>query len=84
MKTNEINETVSGYASMGIRSYTRTELAMMYMPDLAKSTALKNFNIWLKKSENLQEKLIKSGATKFTRRYTPYQVKLIFEEFERP
>lgn len=66
------------------RSFTRTELAMMYMPYLSKSSALKNFNAWLKLNQQLQADLLEAGATERTRRYTPKQVKIIFAAFDIP
>ncbi|NDV58944.1 DUF4248 domain-containing protein [Bacteroides sp. 519] len=69
---------------LGIRSFTRSELAMMYMPNLSKATALKNFNNWIKLNKKLQADLLLAGASENTRRYTPKQVKVIFEAFDAP
>lgn len=84
MKTEDNKDLNENNYVMFIRSYTRTELAMMYMPYLSKSCALKNFNNWLKINKNLWDKLVESGVTERTRRYTPRQVKLIFDAFDMP
>ncbi|NDV63691.1 DUF4248 domain-containing protein [Bacteroides sp. 224] len=84
METKEIRKQAMANLKKGIRSFTRTELAAMYLPHLSKSVALKHFNLWLKTNNELQEKLSESGATDRTRRFSPQQVQYIFDTFEEP
>ncbi|NDV59040.1 DUF4248 domain-containing protein [Bacteroides sp. 519] len=69
---------------MNNRSYSRTEIATMYMPCLSSRTALRHFNIWLNQNQRLQQKLKDLGANETTRMYTPKQIEAIFEEFGTP
>ena len=62
-----------------IRAYGKSELAMMYFPDLTKETAMKKFRFWLSLNPRL-----KKLVSKKIRSYTPKQVRLIIEEFGEP
>lgn len=62
-----------------IRAYGKSELAMMYFPDLTKETAMKKFRFWLSLNPRL-----KKLVSKKIRSYTPKQVRLITEEFGEP
>lgn len=62
-----------------IRAYGKSELAMMYFPDLTKETAMKKLRFWLSINPRLK-KLI----SKKIRSYTPKQVRLIVEELGEP
>ena len=66
------------------RSYTKDELAQMYLPGNARITAVRKFNAWLKKSPQLQEQLQHSGADLYTRVYTTAQVRKIIDHLGEP
>ena len=56
-----------------IRAYGKSELAMMYFPDLSKETAMKKLRFWL--SVNINRNF---------RNFTPKEVRLIIEEIGEP
>ena len=62
-----------------IRAYGKSELAMIYFPDLTKETAMRKLRLWLSINPRLK-KLI----SKKIRSYTPKQVRLIAEELGEP
>ena len=62
-----------------IRSYGKSELAMMYFPELSKESALKKFRFWLSLNPRLR-----SLISKQIRSYTPKQVRLIVREIGEP
>lgn len=78
MKENEMKPGF--YPGLGIRSYSRSELAVKYMPQLSRKRALMRFNEWLALNKNLQKRLSETGANDSTRWYTPRQVLIIMEE----
>ncbi len=62
-----------------IRYYGKSELAMMYFPELSKESALKKFRFWLSLNPRLR-----SLISKQIRSYTPKQVRLIVREIGEP
>ena len=62
-----------------IRAYGKSELAMMYFPELSKESALKKFRYWLSLNTRLRNLISKE-----IRGYTPKQVRLIVEEIGEP
>jgi hypothetical protein len=62
-----------------IRAYGKSELAMMYLPNHTKETALKLFNTWLKINPRLR--LVSKRRQHY---YTPKQVRIMVEEFGEP
>ena len=62
-----------------IRAYGKSELAMMYFPDLSKETAMKKLRFWLSVNTRLRH-LINRNFRKFT----PKEVRLIIEEIGEP
>jgi len=59
------------------RSYSKQELAQMYLPGYARATAIKKFNSWLKLSPLFREQLQRSGVEMRTRIYSVAQVRII-------
>ena len=55
-----------------IRAYGKSELAMMYFPDLSKETAMKKLRFWLSVNPRLRHLISKNF-----RNFTPKQVRLI-------
>lgn len=66
------------------RSYSKQELARIYLPGYAPATAVKKFNSWLKKSPQFREKLHHSGVELRTRIYSTAQVRQIVEHLGEP
>lgn len=62
-----------------IRSYGKSELAMMYFPNLTQETAMSKFREWLRINPRLQHLISRSSHT-----YTPKQVRLIVGEVGEP
>ena len=58
-----------------IRAYGKSELAMIYFPDLTKETAMKKLRIWLSVNPRLRHLIDRNF-----RNFTPKQVCLIIEE----
>ncbi|MCD7901072.1 MAG: DUF4248 domain-containing protein [Bacteroides sp.] len=54
-----------------LRTYTKDELARLYLPSCARSTALKKFNRWIRYSPLLWGRLQETGVKISTREYTP-------------
>lgn len=66
------------------RSYGKGELAALYLPDILQQSAVEQFNRWIDAAPGLRERLLSTGMTSRSRRYTPAQVKLIVEALEEP
>ena len=62
-----------------IRAYGKSELAMMYFPDLSKETEMKKLRFWLSVNPQLRHLISKNF-----RNFTPKQVRLIIEEIGEP
>ena len=62
-----------------IRAYGKSELAMLYLPQHTKSTALKLLKTWLQVNPRLRS--IARNKSKF---YTPKQVRMMVEELGEP
>lgn len=60
-----------------LRSYTKMELAHLYLPQYSQRVALRKFNRWMRTSPVLWSRLQASGLTVYSRVYGLAQVKLI-------
>ena len=61
-----------------IRTYGKSELAMLYFPEArTPSGALNNLNFWIDTKPGLRKKLRKLGMSKKAHFYTPREVELI-------
>ena len=67
-----------------IRSYGKGELACFYIHNVQQASAVKEFNIWIRKAPGLEQKLLETGMSRSARRYTPKQVRLIVEALGEP
>lgn len=67
-----------------IRSYGKGELACLYIHNVQQASAVKEFNIWIRKAPGLEQKLLETGMSRSARRYTPKQVRLIVEALGEP
>ena len=62
-----------------IRAYGKSELAMLYLPDHSKRTALKLLRSWLLYNPRLRKNAKKKGHY-----YTPIEVKRMVDELGEP
>lgn len=67
-----------------IHSYGKGELACLYIRNVQQASAVKEFNIWIRKAPGLEQKLRETGMSRTARRYTPRQVRLIVEALGEP
>ena len=68
-----------------IRSYGKSELAMLYFPH-AQTTegALSNLRFWIRKCRDLDQALKACGMARQAKSYTPKEVALIVEYLGEP
>jgi hypothetical protein len=66
------------------RSYSKQELAQMYNPSLAPSTAMKRFNEWLRHDPKFWKLLQRNGITINTKTYRRSQVRIIVDYLGEP
>ena len=59
------------------RSYGKSELASLYLPDILPGSAMREFNEWIAAFPGLMEALYATGLARKSKRYTPAQVRLI-------
>lgn len=59
------------------RSYGKSELASLYLPDILPGSAMREFNEWIAAFPGLAESLRATGLARKSKRYTPAQVRLI-------
>ena len=68
-----------------IRSYGKSELAMLYFPDATtKKGAMNNLNYWIDYNTELREKLSELNSPPHAHRYTRREVKLIVKYLSEP
>ena len=68
-----------------IKSYGKSELAMLYFPQCATTEgAMSNLNFWIKHNERLREELRKCGMPRMAKSYSPREVELIVEYLGEP
>lgn len=66
------------------KSYSKGELAALYAPNIAPSSACKRLTQWMLHHPTLMTDLRKTGYTEKLRTFTPLQVSLIFEALGEP
>ena len=66
------------------KSYSKRELAQLYFPYNAPTTAVKKFNVWLQVSPGFWSRLQEAGVDLCTRYYTAMQVQLIVNHLGEP
>ena len=72
------------HTNFRIRAYGRTELAQLYNPHLAPSTAWHRLRAWIDRCPGLAGQLAASGYNGSQRTWTPAQVRLIVEALGEP
>lgn len=81
---NPINSVNQEEKKFKIRSYGKSELAAMYMPDISPKSAGEVLRRWIIKYPGLSEALAATGLGDADKRYTPAQVRLIVEAIGEP
>lgn len=80
-----INQSGESVKPFEIRSYGKSELAMLYFPDAkTKKGALSNLNYWINYNGELREKLRAQNSPPNAHRYTRREVELIVEYLCEP
>lgn len=77
-------ETEPVSVSFRYRSYGKSELASLYLPDILPTSAVREFNEWIAAFPGLSESLTATGLAPRSKRYTPAQVKLIVSALGDP
>lgn len=67
-----------------IRNYGKSELASLYIPDIAPYSAADVLRKWIAKAPGLAEALAASGLKPKDKRYTPAQVQMIVSVIGEP
>lgn len=70
--------------SFRYRSYGKSELASLYLPDILPTSAVREFNEWIAAFPGLAESLAATGLAPRSKRYTPAQVRLIASALGKP
>lgn len=81
MNTSHHQATTSGFI---IRSYSKSELAMLYSPFITSKAAVKKLNRWIAVKPGLCGRLQDTGMQPHAKCYTPYQVYIIVEALGEP
>ena len=66
------------------RSYGKSELAALYLPQILPASANKAFNEWIDAFPGLTQLLAGTGLRPHSKRYTPAQVRLIVGALGEP
>ncbi len=66
------------------RSYSKSELARIYVPGRAQLTAMRTFNKWLTRHPPFWKKLEREGITIKTQIFNAAQVRTIVDYFGEP
>ena len=74
----------SANESFQIRSYGKSELAQLYLPDITPEASRRTMKAWIHRSPGLEENLRKAGFTPTSHYYPPRQVALIVEALGEP
>jgi len=64
-------------SAFNLRSYSKVDLALLYLPHNSQITAVRKFNRWIQYSPILWNQLLTTGFTITTRQLTPLQVGMI-------
>lgn len=80
-----INQPGPALKPFEMRSYGKSELAMLYFPDAqTKKGALNNLNYWIDYNGELREKLRELNSPPLAKRFTRREVELIVEYLCEP
>ena len=69
---------------MEIRTYTKQELASLYSPNANGENAMRTLNRWIKLNTELRNELCATHYSKWSKNFTPRQVRLIVKDLGEP
>lgn len=67
-----------------VRSYTKSELALLYSPGVKYESAIRMFNRYLHRCVGLMDALLRLGYSPYNRRFTRQQVAIVFDYLGEP
>ncbi|WP_287621516.1 DUF4248 domain-containing protein [Parabacteroides sp.] len=68
-----------------IRPYSKRELARLYFPNTpSDDSAVANFRLWIRRNNEVMEKLQAAGYRSHSKIFTPKQVRILVETFGEP
>lgn len=67
-----------------MRTYSKGELASLYMPEASVEVARGKLVSWIKHNKELEKELISAGYTRYAKLLTPKQVGIIYQYLGRP
>ena len=67
-----------------IKSYLKSELAMLYFPDCDPHAAMNRLNTWIKKCRPLTDALAACNQSRFAKYYSAKAVRIIVEYLGEP
>lgn len=79
MKQEELDEE-----AFPIRIYSKADLAVLYCPDYAMNTAMRNLSVWIRMNKALWSELEFIGYNPYRRSYMPREVGLIVKYLGAP
>lgn len=77
-------QSMENGAEFKIRSYGRTELALLYSPELSALGAFRRLQRWMLRSPGLMQRLEDLGYDEHNRSFTPLEVRVIVEALGEP
>lgn len=67
-----------------IKTYGKSEFALLYMPNVQPATARSTLREWIKRNPKLEAELIEAGYSKRAVLLTPAQVEIFFKYLGKP
>lgn len=85
MKTkNEFEKRMESNEMIPAQTYSKSQLASLYLPDIQTASARRTLRSWVAKNEQLKQALTLTGYHTRAILLTPAQVGLFFEYLGRP
>jgi hypothetical protein len=78
------NKAKTTNSDFQIRTYGKSELALLYLPDVTAHAARRTLNAWINLSPGLSDRLHQTGLSPSAHYYTPAQVRMIVEALGEP
>lgn len=79
-----LNTEHSTLNTMEIRTYTKQELASLYSPGTTDRSALRTLYNWIRLNTELRNELCATHYSKWSKSFTPRQVRLIVKYLGEP
>lgn len=84
MNNNSRRNPQPGPQRMAIRTYGKSELAMLYFPDSQPHTAVNHLMAWIRRCGPLSEELKSQHYVRTAKCFTPRQVETILRHLGEP